>query len=117
MLIGETRTNDSVIIAPKGRIDSETAPGLEKKLRAILAETSSNLILDFSAIDYMSSAGLRIVLLAAKQTRSSGKGLVICGLNDNVREVFSMSGFDKILTIVVSREQAIAKMAEHSDPN
>lgn len=115
MRIGETRKNDSLIIAPIGRIDSETAPGLEKKLRTILAETPSNLILDFSATDYISSAGLRVVLLTAKQMRSSGKGLAICGLNDNVREVFSMSGFDKILTIVVSREQAIAKVAEHTD--
>lgn len=82
-------------IAIEGSVDTVTAPELEAAIAA-LPETLERLILDFAAVDYVSSAGLR-VLLAADQ-RLSG-ALVLCNVNPDVREVFEMTGFDELLTL------------------
>lgn len=82
-------------IAIEGSVDTVTAPELEAAIAA-LPETLERLILDFAAVDYVSSAGLR-VLLAADQ-RLSG-ALVLRNVNPDVREVFEMTGFDELLTL------------------
>jgi len=105
-------TQDGVrIVCLEGRLDSNTAPDFEKRLLDDLDPTAAPLVLDFSGLDYVSSAGLRIVLLVAKRM-SAGKGkMVLCALKDNVREVFAISGFLKFLQVCDSREQALAELA------
>ncbi|MGE5749251.1 MAG: STAS domain-containing protein [Gemmatimonas sp.] len=105
-----TRTsNDIHIVAITGSLDSTTAPEAQKSLEAVVAG-AKKVLLDFSALDYISSAGLRVLLGAAKQLRGSGGKLGMFGLNQSVREVFEISGFSSILSIFPSEAEALGAM-------
>jgi anti-anti-sigma factor len=105
-----TRTsNDIHIVAIAGSLDSTTAPEAQKAVDAAVAG-SSKVALDFSALDYISSAGLRVLLGAAKKLRSSGGALRLFGLNNSVREVFEISGFSTILAVYPSEAEALGAM-------
>ena len=84
-------------IALEGRLDTMTAPELEAELSQSLGNAES-LTLDFSKLDYISSAGLR-VLLSAHKVMSSKGGMKVTNVNEIVREVFEVTGFADILTI------------------
>ncbi|MFO1349146.1 MAG: STAS domain-containing protein [Gammaproteobacteria bacterium] len=81
MDIFEERHDGMVILAPQGRIDSNTSTGLERKLLEVLEQKPRGIVIDFAAIDYISSAGLRVVLMAAKRLRGSSAALALCQLN------------------------------------
>jgi anti-sigma B factor antagonist len=99
-----TRThNDITVVAVAGQLDSNTSPEAQRAIDAILAGGAKKVVLDFTALDYISSAGLRVMLSAAKKLNG---GLHLYGLNDTVREVFDISGFSTILP--VSRTEADA---------
>jgi len=105
-----TRTsNDIHIVAIAGSLDSTTAPEAQKSLDAVLAG-ANKVVLDFSELDYISSAGLRVLLGAAKKLRASGETLRMFGLNQSVREVFEISGFSAILSVYPSEAEALAAM-------
>ena len=105
-----TRTsNDIHIVAITGSLDSTTAPEAQKSLDAVVAG-AKKVVLDFSSLDYISSAGLRVLLGAAKQLRASGGTLGMFGLNQSVREVFEISGFSSILSIYQSEAEALGGM-------
>ena len=102
-----TRTqNGTRIVAITGSMDSTTAPEAQRELDAVLADASS-VALDFTALDYISSAGLRVLLGAAKTLRASGGSLRIFGLNPSVREVFDISGFSTILAVYRTEGEAL----------
>ena len=75
------------IVCPEGRLDSNTAPDFEKQLLADLDPSAVSLVLDFSGLDYISSAGLRVVLMVAKRMKAGSGKMVLCALKDNVREL------------------------------
>ena len=105
-----TRTsNDIHIVAITGSLDSTTAPEAQKSLDAVVAG-AKKVVLDFSSLDYISSAGLRVLLGAAKKLRGSGGTLGMFGLNQSVREVFEISGFSSILSIYQSEAEALGGM-------
>lgn len=102
-----TRTSDDTsIVAIAGSLDSTTAPEAQKALDAVLA-SAKKVALDFSQLDYISSAGLRVLLGAAKKLRGSGGTLRMFGLNQSVREVFEISGFSSILSIYPTEAEAL----------
>ncbi|MEO7666310.1 MAG: anti-sigma factor antagonist [Dehalococcoidia bacterium] len=104
-----TRTEQDVtIIAFAGNLDSNTSPVAQQALDGILTGGGKKLVVDFSALDYISSAGLRVLLGAAKKLQGSGGALRLFGLNETVREVFEISGFSKILTVRGSEAEARA---------
>ena len=95
-----TRTqNDIMIAAIAGSLDSNTSAEAQQTLDALLAGGARKVAIDFTALDYVSSAGLRVLLGVAKQLRASGGTLRTFGLNDSVREVFDISGFSAILSV------------------
>jgi len=96
----------TLILAPQGRLDSTTAPAFERELRERLSR-QSHLILDFSALDFISSAGLRVLLLAAKQIGQQEGRFILCGVSPPIREVLEISGFLGVLEIVGSRAEAL----------
>ncbi len=106
MQISTRTTNDIHIMAISGNLDSTTSPEAQKALDAVLAGART-VALDFSELDYISSAGLRVLLGAAKQLRASGGTLRIFGLNQSVREVFEISGFSTILAVYPSEAEAL----------
>ncbi len=97
MTIQKTKEGSALNIALEGRLDTVTAPDLETELKKEMADAES-LVLDFSKLDYISSAGLR-VLLSAHKTMAGKKGMKITHVNEIVQEVFDVTGFADILTI------------------
>jgi len=103
-----TRTqNDVTIVAFAGNLDSNTSPQAQQAIDGILAGGGRKLVVDFSALDYISSAGLRVLLGAAKKLGGGGGGLRLFGLNETVREVFQISGFSTILTVATTEADAL----------
>lgn len=107
MEISTRTSNDTHIVAIVGNMDSTTSSEAQKALDGVLA-VASKVALDFTKLDYISSAGLRVVLGAAKTLLASGGSLGIFGLNPSVREVFEISGFSTILAVYPSEAEALA---------
>ena len=97
MTINKHMNGNALTIALEGRLDTTTAPELEKELKAAMDGIDA-LTFDFSALDYISSAGLR-VLLTAQKTMSKKDGMKVVNVNELVMEVFEVTGFADILTI------------------
>lgn len=98
MTITKTAENGTLRIALEGRLDTNTAPQLEAELKTSLSGITE-LELDFSGLEYISSAGLR-VLLAAQKTMSRQGKMTIRNVNETIMEAFEITGFVEILTIV-----------------
>ena len=109
MQISTRTSNDIYIVAITGSLDSTTSPEAQKALDTVVAGAKT-VVLDFSGLDYISSAGLRVLLGAAKKLRASGGTLRMFGLNQSVREVFEISGFSTILSVYPSESEALAAM-------
>lgn len=90
---------DLVVIHIAGRLDSTTSLQFESDIQEYLAPPQKNLIMDFSELDYISSAGLRVILKIAKVFSGVSADFSVCGMLDNVYEVFEISGFDNYITI------------------
>ena len=97
MTISKELNGSTLNIALEGRLDTMTAPELEAELKQSL-DSADSLVLDFSKLDYISSAGLR-VLLSAHKTMSGKDGMKVVNVNEIVQEVFEVTGFADILTI------------------
>ena len=83
----------------KGRLDTMTSPQLDKEVETNLKGTEL-LTMDLSELDYVSSAGLRVLLSAHKSMKKQGGSMVVRGVNEEVQEVFTITGFSEILTIM-----------------
>ena len=97
MKINATRNDSHLTLALEGRLDTSTAPQLEALLQKELSGTTE-LTLDFAALEYISSAGLRVLLMAQKAMNKQGS-MCVCNVNETVGEVFEITGFVDILTI------------------
>lgn len=106
MNIAEQTDGNTSILAITGRIDSTTAKQLEEVLPERMQNTLS-LVLDLSGTQYVSSAGLRVILKTAKIAKSFEHRLILAGLEPSVLEVFQISGFTAIFDIRASREAAL----------
>lgn len=98
---------DVTVVVPVARVDSSTAKAFEAKVLQVVNTGVARIIIDFAELDYISSAGLRVVLVGAKMTRAPRK-FVLCGMKPHIREVFDVSGFAKILNIQADRAAATA---------
>lgn len=99
MNMHKTTEGSTLCIALEGRLDTTTAPLLEAELEKSIAN-STRLIMDFDKLEYLSSAGLRVLLSAQKVMNKQGE-MVIRGVNETIMEIFEVTGFIDILTIVV----------------
>jgi len=97
MTIEKKITGTELTIVLTGRLDTTTAPQLEAELKANLPGVE-HLVLDFAALDYLSSAGLRVLLAAQKQMNKQGD-MVVRSVNQTIAEIFEVTGFGDILTI------------------
>ena len=109
----QTERNDGTLIAKaEGRIDGVNARDFEEALKAAISSDDSTVVMDLEGLSYISSAGLRVILLIAKTLRKRNAELLLCSLSDPIREVFEISGFDKIIPVHASREQALASIGD-----
>ena len=106
MQITEHREGARTVAALEGRLDTATAPDAEARILAML--DAGPVVADLEGVRYVSSAGLRVLLKAAKQAKNKGAAFSVCGLQPAVREVFEISGFDKIIPSHATRAEALA---------
>jgi anti-anti-sigma factor len=111
MQIVEVRQGDVDVIAPSGRIDTTTVAALEARLTPLLAGAGPRVVVDFGAVDYISSAGLRVLLVAARRVQVTGGRLALCGMGGPVSQVFQLAGFLPLFTICETREAAVSRIA------
>lgn len=97
MTIDKTQNGDQLTFALVGRLDTTTAPELEAEVKESL-EGVSKLVFDFEKLEYISSAGLRVLLAAQKLMMKQGS-MVIKNVNETINEIFDVTGFSDILTI------------------
>ncbi len=104
----EEQTIDSlVVVMPDGRVDGSTAPDLEKRLSEIVERGDTHVLLDCGKMDYISSAGLRVVLVGAKKCQQGGGKLMLCALRATCKSVMEISGFLTMLEYHETREAAL----------
>jgi anti-sigma B factor antagonist len=109
MEIIEKKDNDISIFSVLGRLDSNTSPGFEEKVFEAIEKGSNKMIVDFEELEYISSAGLRVILKATKQLKRTQGKFVLCAMKDYVKEVFEIAGFDSFLPIAPSIDDALKK--------
>ena len=97
MTIEKKINGEALTLIVSGRLDTQTAPELEKELDSVLADIKE-LTFDFKELEYVSSAGLRVILKAQKAMNAQGS-MKLTGVNDSIMEVFDITGFLDILTI------------------
>jgi anti-sigma B factor antagonist len=111
MDITTSTQNGVTLVVFAGSLDSNTSPQAQQALDGILAAGARKMVVDCTALDYISSAGLRVLLGAAKRLSGAGagtgSGLRLFGLNETVREVFDVSGFSSILAVFAKEADAL----------
>lgn len=107
MEITEQQQQNTWIFRIDGRLDSNTAPDLETTMLRAIEKGAREVVIDFEALAYISSAGLRVILKTAKDLKRLNGKLVLCAMQDYVREVFEISGFDTFLPIVPTTGEAL----------
>ena len=101
---------DLSVLLLGGRIDAASSASLDHAVNAAIGGGIRHLVLDMSQVGYVSSAGLRSILLAAKNAKAAGGGVAVFGLQASVAEVFNGSGFGKILPIAADDAEARRKL-------
>jgi anti-sigma B factor antagonist len=107
MEVVEKNQNGICILGLLGRLDSNTSPEFEKKIFGVIEDGTRNVIVDFESLDYISSAGLRVLLKAAKELKRSDGKIVLCSMKEYIKEVFEIAGFVSLFPIVSSVGDAI----------
>jgi anti-anti-sigma factor len=106
MDITTEKENSCIIVSVKGKVDAVTSPAFEKVLSGLIENGEHRLLLNLSALEYISSAGLRSILAMAKRLKAKEGKMVFSGLQGSVKEVFKISGFGSIFQISETPEEA-----------
>ena len=106
MEVTTVREWDTVIARPSGKIDGSNSDGVLKALEGAIQPTDKALILDMERVTYISSAGLRIVAIMINRTKVSGMKFALCSLSKQVDAVVTASGFNRLVGVVATREDA-----------
>ena len=109
MEIQQETIDGQVVVHLSGRIDSTAASAFEEQMLEIINSGTNILVADFLNIQFISSAGLRVLLLAAKKVKPSGGKVILCNLSKDVQEVFNISGFSTLFEIYGSVSEAVEK--------
>ena len=106
MKIETSEQGDIAILAFEGELETNTSQEAQDSITHLIDQGKRKLVIDFTRLDFISSAGLRVLLATAKRLGGSGGELRVCGLNDVVQEVFDISGFATLLNVCETREEA-----------
>lgn len=107
MDINQSLINGHTVLTLGGQIDSTAATAFEEMMVELIASGTNNMIIDFSKVQFISSAGLRVLLVAAKKVKPYGGKVILCNLSTDVREVFNISGFSALFSIYDNIDEAI----------
>ncbi len=111
MDITENKSGRTLVMVPNGRIDAASAPVFQERLLSCIERGETSVLLDCVQLEYINSAGLRVLLTAAKRLQACDGRFAVCSLTDNVREVFAVSGFDTIIEIHPDHTIALQRLA------
>ena len=107
LTISSARQGDFLVVSLVGRVDASNSKDLEEQCISFITNGETKMILDLTEVNYVSSAALRVFLLAAKRM-SAVKGTVrLCGLSATLRDVFDISGFSKLFVITATVQEAL----------
>lgn len=111
MQLVESRQGGALVVALEGRLDSASCSNFEKTMIAHLDAGAKHIVLDLSKLEYVSSAGLRSMLVAAKKSAGASSRIAVSGLTGNVLQVFEIAGFRSYFTVFPSAEEAVKASA------
>jgi anti-anti-sigma factor len=111
MEIKENRVGAALVISFSGRLDATTSGQLEKLLVERLQSGVNRLVLDMSDLQYISSAGLRVLGMTLKQLSATEGRMALCGVRETVQKVFDISGFTPLFRIATSLDDAVASIS------
>lgn len=97
----------ALVVVPRGHLDTSTAPEVENEVTARIEAGTSRIVFDLQRTEYVSSAGLRVILKAAKQAKNGGGALAICQANEHILEVLELSGFLSAINHLTTLEEAL----------
>ena len=107
MEIQSSDVGDIKVVEVEGNLDTNTSPMAQEHIGQLIDAGANKILFDFEKVNYISSAGLRVLLATAKQLRKTEGDLRLCNLNRNVQDVFEISGFSSILKVFDSKDSAI----------
>jgi len=112
MHIVEEKRGEVKVVVVRGRLDALTSPVLEKRIQELLDLGENRLALDFSELSYISSLGLRVLIMAAKNLQKVNGKLGLAALNEDIFDVFKMAGFTKVFSIHPTIEETVQFCAQ-----
>ncbi len=107
MEIAVTDAGEVKVIRIDGHLDTQTSPDAQAQLTQLIDQGATKLVVNFETLEYISSAGLGVLLAVAKQLKGNSGELRVCGLHEVVQEVFDISGFTTILTVTKTEPEAL----------
>ncbi len=111
MELQEERVGDTYVVTAKGRLDGVASGAFADKIDGLIGNAKPKLLVDFAGVDFVTSAGLRAVLMAVKKVKASGGMFALCGVQDSVREILDISGFTAMLQIHGDRAGGLSALA------
>ena len=110
MEIQKERVGDTYVVSANGRLDGIYSTAFAKEVGELIAGMNPKILIDFAEIDFVTSAGIRAVLLLMKEAKASGVVFALCGANEQVREVLDAAGLAPFITIHPGRSQGLAAL-------
>jgi anti-anti-sigma factor len=112
MEIRDERIGDTWVVTARGRLDGNASADFADHVGGLIENPHPKLLIDFTGVDFVTSAGVRAVLLLGKKIKSAGGSFAVCSVRDSVREVLDVSGSTSMLSIHPARADAIAAMGK-----
>ena len=110
MEISSKRVDKAIVIYVDGNLTTNSSPQVEVEINAILEGADTNVVINVGKVNYISSTGLRIILVLGKRLNKDGLELVMCSMNDTIESVFNISGFSKLFPIFETEEDALESL-------
>ncbi len=111
MNISESKQGNVTILKAQGKLDATSSPELDKRLASLVENGTMQITLDLAGLDYVSSAGLRVFLSAAKRLQQAHGKLALANLSAQVQQIFDIAGFESILPVFKTVNEAVAACA------
>jgi anti-sigma B factor antagonist len=110
MPVEQMKENGVSVLNVQGSLGSDETQELEDAVLGLLENGETRLVFDFSELDYINSSGLRVLVLAYQRLKKASGTVAICGVKDYIREIFEVSGYDKIFSMYPDRGQALEEL-------
>ena len=110
--VNESREGQVLVLSPQGRLDSVNAREFQALVMGHIDGGEDSMIVDLSNLDYISSAGIRVMQLASKALKEADGQFLLCAMRDHISNVFRVSGFDRVIAITDTLEDALARFSK-----